>query len=529
MIQIVQDNSGVDGSFFDENLLKRKIILNHVFDRAKVSSKTRVLVLEGFPPLWGDVLISTVSDFFPHSYVFQTNLSTHGIHALSRIDLEKYGSLVVVIDNLNGSLGDSSAVQFKDMLYAHQKIHFVIMTRQSTGGWNIPNQFGVVQMLASQEEIAREINAFPLSTSEEKQELLLSASPSDFELVRFAEKIQPKYSLPDLVLSPSTQYQFTEILNATQQKLNGRYHSIWKSKHSRGHGVILLFYGKSGTGKTMAAEVVAQSLGCPLYRVNYSKVQSKYIGETEKNLESIFKAAQGVKGVLLFDEGESLFAKRTETVSSNDRFANQEVGYLLQAIERYEGVVIVNTNHDQELDPAFLRRFTRTLRFISSSNLDVQKKLWASILPPEVKLEGDIEYEFLAIQPLTGGDIRNVLMNAFLNAESRPDPAITMVDLLWFARMECQKKGEEFRERSLPMELREIVASEWEHKVLEAKADPLHVKHLWNREASIVAPEQVILSHREERLRIERAMIAHQKRVQRWQASGQVQEEWDSV
>lgn len=495
-------------------LLSQILILTHLLTKGQICSVTRVIFLEHFPHRWVSALLYALRSVFLESPIYQTALSIHGVHALNQVKHEsKDVPLLVLVDAMNHAHESGAAVHFKDMLYAHPNYHFIVLTNFSVGTWNIPDQFGMVVTLPAQREIINRINLDHPELTEEKQRLLNSASHSDLELCNFAEKIVPQYRLEDLVLSPSVHHQFLETLNAAKHKLQGRYQSIWRSKHSRGHGVILLFYGRSGTGKTMAAEVLAHSLGYSLYRANYSKIQSKYVGETEKNLESIFNAAKGVKGVILFDEGDSLFAKRTENISSNDRYANQEVGYLLQAIEHFEGIVIVNTNHDQELDPAFLRRFTRTVRFTVSSGIEVIERLWRSILPDGVKLEGDFDFSLLAMQPLTGGDIRNVWMNAFLAAEGRPDPAVTMIDLLWFSRVECQKKGMQFRENGLPDELLELVSSSWEQKILEAKADPLHVKHVWNSKDRIVSPEDLLIRHRRDRILSAKLFLSRQKKL----------------
>jgi DNA polymerase III delta prime subunit len=495
-------------------LLKQSELLSDLFHNGDCTALTQFIFLEQFPPQWASALLLSLRSTFPGHQLVQCNLSSDGVYFLRQVTSKApQNPILVLLDGLNGSGGSESAVHFKDMVYSHPHHHFVVMTSYPVYRWMLPNHLGEIRFLSTQEALLQRINATYPELTEEKQTLMNSVSQSDSDLLNFAEKIIPKYRTEDLILSQSMHRRFLEILNAAKHKLQGRYLSIWKSKHSRGHGVILLFYGKSGTGKTMAAEVIAHSLGYPLYRVNYSKIQSKYIGETEKNLESIFKAAQGVKGILLFDEGDSLFAKRTETLSSNDRYANQEVGYLLQAIEQYEGIVIISTNHDQELDPAFLRRFTRTLRFGVSPQKEVVHQLWRSILPHEVPLEGDFDFDLLAAQPLTGGDIRNVLMNAFLAAESRPDPALTMIDLLWFSRIECQKKGVEFRENSLPDELKELVGSEWESKIIEANADPLQVKHVWNSKEGTVSPESLFLRHRKDRIATLRMIRARQKQL----------------
>jgi SpoVK/Ycf46/Vps4 family AAA+-type ATPase len=205
----------------------------------------------------------------------------------------------------------------------------------------------------------------------------------------------------------------------------------------RGLGLSALFSGPSGTGKTLAAEVVAAELGLDLYRIDLSAVVSKYIGETEKNLKRVFDAAEEGGVVLLFDEAEALFGKRSEVKDSHDRYANIEIGYLLQRMESYQGVAILTTNLKSTLDQAFQRR----LRFIVDfpfPGKPEREAIWKGAIPPEAPRQ-ELEEARLAQLNVTGGSIRNIALNAaFLAAaEARP---VTMEDLLRASQLEASKQ-----------------------------------------------------------------------------------------
>jgi hypothetical protein len=194
------------------------------------------------------------------------------------------------------------------------------------------------------------------------------------------------------------------------------------AKMTSSRGLSALFYGPPGTGKSMVAGLIARELGLELYRVDLSRVVSKWIGETEKNLAEVFDAAEDGQVVILFDEADSMFAKRTEVKSSVDRYANLEVNYLLQRLDSFEGICILTTNLEGSIDPAFKRRMTLRLHFPFPDE-DMRARLWAAHLPPQAPSQGDFDFAQLAQRfPLSGGYIRNsVLRAAFLAAqEQRP-------------------------------------------------------------------------------------------------------------
>jgi hypothetical protein len=257
------------------------------------------------------------------------------------------------------------------------------------------------------------------------------------QLDLMAERIDPQARWSDLVL-PAPQLEVLALL-AAEARHRMTVYERWgfARRGRRGLGLSALFSGPSGTGKTLAAEVVAAELGLDLYRIDLSAVVSKYVGETEKNLKRVFDAAEEGGVVLLFDEAEALFGKRSEVKDSHDRYANIEIGYLLQRMESYQGAAILTTNLKSTLDQAFQRR----LRFIVDfpfPGKPEREAIWKCALPPEAPRQ-EIEEARLAQLNVTGGSIRNIALNAaFLAAaEGRP---VTMEDLLRASQLEASKQ-----------------------------------------------------------------------------------------
>ncbi|HJS96175.1 MAG TPA: ATP-binding protein [Solirubrobacteraceae bacterium] len=184
------------------------------------------------------------------------------------------------------------------------------------------------------------------------------------------------------------------------------------------HGVKVLFYGESGTGKTMAARVLAGELGLELYRIDLATVVSKYIGETEKNLDRLFSAAQDSNAILFFDEADAVFGKRSEVRDAHDRYANIEVAYMLQKMESYDGAVILATNLRSNIDDAFLRRLDLAVEF-PFPEIDQRRAIWHTLLPARAPVADDVDLDVLAGKfRLSGGSIRNCsLAAAFLAAD----------------------------------------------------------------------------------------------------------------
>jgi ATPase family associated with various cellular activities (AAA) len=267
-------------------------------------------------------------------------------------------------------------------------------------------------------------------------------------LAALARKIEPVSQWRDLVLPADSLAQLREIcqrVNHRQSVLEG-----WGfgRKFSAGKGVNALFAGPSGTGKTMAAEIIGGDLGLDLYKIDLAGVISKYIGETEKNLDRIFRAAQDANAILFFDEADALFGKRSEVRDSHDRYANIEISYLLQKMEEYEGVAILATNLRQHMDESFVRRLAFTIHFPSPDESS-RRLIWAGIWPAETPLASDVNLELLAQQfKLSGGNIKNIaLAAAFLAAEDGSQ--VTMAHLRQATRREYQKMGKTLTETEL--------------------------------------------------------------------------------
>jgi len=256
-------------------------------------------------------------------------------------------------------------------------------------------------------------------------------------------RIPARASFDELVLPERMLEELRDIARWAQSRELVRDRWGMGGQGSKGQGVTALFAGSSGTGKTLAAEAVASSLGFDLYTVNLSSVVDKYIGETEKHLERIFDEAEGVNGVLFFDEADALFGKRSETKEAKDRYANQEIAYLLSRMELFDGVAVLATNLKANLDEAFTRRLDAIINFPDPAEPE-RLRLWRIHVPDLVPLEGTIDFEFLASAfTLTGGDIRNVCLAAARRAAARDiEPCgLSMADLVWAAAREYRKLG----------------------------------------------------------------------------------------
>ena len=276
-----------------------------------------------------------------------------------------------------------------------------------------------------------------------RRECLRQARPA---LQGLARVIEPRANWEDLTLPEAQLETLREI--SLQVRRRRRVYEDWgfSARSSRGLGISALFAGPSGTGKTLAAEILAGELGLDLYHIDLSAVVSKYIGETEKNLNRVFEAAERGGGVLLFDEADALFGKRSEIKDSHDRYANIEVSYLLQRMESYRGLAVLTTNLKNGLDAAFLRRLRFVVQF-PFPDRESRFQIWRRVFPEQTPLNG-IDPEALSRLNLAGGNIKNIaLCAAFLAAES--DEAVSMKHLKQAARGEYIKlektmSGEEF-------------------------------------------------------------------------------------
>jgi len=298
----------------------------------------------------------------------------------------------------------------------------------------LADQFGLGAMAIS--AVAAEVAA--TADGQEPGESLWQACRSWARprLDDLARRIETRACWDDLVL-PETHLRTLRDLTG-QVRQRAKVYEEWgfAAKSSRGLGISALFAGASGTGKTLAAEVIAGTLRLDLYHIDLSRVVSKYIGETEKNLRRVFDAAEDGAAVLLFDEADALFGKRSEVKDSHDRYANIEVSYLLQRMEQYRGLVILTTNMKDALDTAFLRR----IRFIVTfpfPDADQRAAIWRRVFPPGTPTAG-LDIARLARLNVAGGNIRNIALNAAFLAADAGEP-VRMAHLLRAAQIEYAK------------------------------------------------------------------------------------------
>jgi len=262
------------------------------------------------------------------------------------------------------------------------------------------------------------------------------------EFQGLAEHIVPRYGWDDLILSSKIKDQLQHLVNYLSEQETVFHRWGARSVRARGYGIKALLSGGPGTGKTMAAEVIAGTLGLDLFRVDLSSVISRWVGETEKNLKEVFDAAEGGTAVLLFDEADSLFGSRGEVKQAQDRFANQEVGFLLQRLEVFEGCAILTTNLQENIDEAFLRRFGAVIEFPMPS-VEQRTQLWQRAIPKGAPLDDDIDLAAVAKQfVIAGGSIINSAINACILASTLREP-VGMKHIVTAVAQEYVKMGKQ--------------------------------------------------------------------------------------
>jgi hypothetical protein len=293
------------------------------------------------------------------------------------------------------------------------------------------------------------LRATALGETQVSRATMLAACHTQVEagFAGLATRVDCPFDWDDLVLPEAPRDQLLEILASGRHRAQVMDEWGFGKKYPYGSGLSVLFSGPSGTGKTMAASIIARGLGRPLYRVDLSQIFDRYVGETEKNLARIFEGARAGHVIILFDEADSLFSKRTEVKSSNDRYANLEVNYLLQRIENHQGMVILTTNLDSSLDEAFRRRMRFTVKF-PEPDADMREALWRSMLPDGANVSEDVDWGELAeLFEVPGGSIKNaVLRAAFLAAADAS--ALDMDHFVRAATAECAALGKLVRGRS---------------------------------------------------------------------------------
>lgn len=260
-----------------------------------------------------------------------------------------------------------------------------------------------------------------------------------FNLNFLTKKLTTSMEWDDLILPPSVIQQIKEI--GVWMEHEQVITQDWGLGKFIKPGYRSLFYGASGTGKTLTATLLGKKLSRDVYRIDLSAVISKYIGETEKNLHLIFKQAEDQGWILFFDEADALFGKRTEVKDSHDRYANMEVSYLLQRIEDYKGLTILSSNLKGNLDEAFARRFQSIIHFpIPDSELRLQ--LWKKAFSEGLQPSPDVDLTGIANDyELTGGDIINVLQRVAIRAAGRNSNMVEMKDIIACLREELRKNG----------------------------------------------------------------------------------------
>lgn len=261
----------------------------------------------------------------------------------------------------------------------------------------------------------------------------------DFSIRFPAKRVTTLLQWEDLVLAPEVVEEVDNIRTWLQHE--STIMQEWGLGRSLKPGYRSLFYGPPGTGKTLTASLIGASAGLDVYRIDLSMVVSKYIGETEKNLAQVFEQAQNKRWILFFDEADALFGKRTQTTSANDRYANQEISYLLQRVEDFPGVVILATNLKANIDDAFARRFQSLVYFAMPDSAE-RLRLWRVALGDAARLTDDVDLEFLAEAfELSGGAITNVVRYAAISALREGRQAICQQDFLTGVTKELRKEG----------------------------------------------------------------------------------------
>lgn len=261
-----------------------------------------------------------------------------------------------------------------------------------------------------------------------------------------AQLIQSEMEWEELVLPEETEEKLEEVIAWAQH--GDTIMKDWGLGRRVKPGYSVLFHGPPGTGKTLTASLIGKETGMEVYRIDLSRVVSKYIGETEKNLAKVFQRAESKNWILFFDEADALFGKRTEVSSSHDRYANQEVSYLLQRLDEYDGLAILATNLKTNLDDAFARRFHSTINF-PIPNASLRFNLWQSSFPEQVKLASDIDLEEVAEKhKLAGGSIINVVRYCSLQILAAGKKSVSRILLEKGIRQELDKEGRTLTEKS---------------------------------------------------------------------------------
>ncbi len=341
-------------------------------------------------------------------------------------------------------LGPMSAAELAELPERHCWRCTVPQPAAALAGTTPALQRALQQFQVDNDTLAQALSELPEAPTPEHETALWQAlrQASRGGLDTLAQRIESHTRLQDLVLPAAALDTLQSI--TLQLRHRAQVHNDWgfAQAGSRGLGLAALFAGDSGTGKTYAAEAVANEAGLDLYRVDLALTVSKYIGETEKNLRRLFDAAESSGAVLLFDEADALFGKRSDVKDSHDRYANIEVSYLLQRMESYRGLAVLTTNLKSALDRAFLRRLRFVVNFPFPDEA-AREALWRRQFPPRAPLAADIDWRALARLHLTGGHIHAVALNGAFRAAAQGS-AIGQQHLMDAARAEYLKLERSF-------------------------------------------------------------------------------------
>ena len=309
-------------------------------------------------------------------------------------------------------------------------------------------------------QICAELKGLPKLPTEDDF-LAACRAEVNVDIGELAAYVEPRFDDERLILPNKQAIQFEEQL-AAMTALTKVHYGWGTAKAWNEGGITLLFAGPPGTGKTMAAEVMAARLKLPMYRIDLSQVVNKYIGETEKNLKRIFDAADISDMVLFFDEADALFGKRTDVSDSRDRYANLEISYLLERMERFKGLAILATNRKSDLDSAFVRRIRHIIDFPVPDEAQ-RTEIWRQVIPPAVAKNSKIDIPFLSRQfPLSGGHIRSIVFNACLQSAHAGNgkKELFMKDVLIAIKREYDKMNRSLSIDQLGPYAKEIAALE---------------------------------------------------------------------
>ncbi len=345
-------------------------------------------------------------------------------------------------------IGGQFATRIPGLIPTVQTAIFLIKTNSDTqSAYSFIDLFGPDQTLSKNNFIELKSNheqALPILAQSiiPTAEAIAILRGSEYEPVFSssfpAQRITTGMEWDDLVLEHKSKTELADIKDWIEFAHKTPEH--WKVDRNVKKGYRALFYGPSGTGKTLCATLLGKYTGKEVYKINLGMVVSKYVGETEKNLSRIFDQAEDRNWILFFDEAESMFGKRTEVRSSNDRFANQETGFLLQRIENYDGVIILASNLKGNMDPAFSRRFQSTIHFPAPSEND-RLILWQNNLEP-LPLDDSVDLNEIASNySITGGNIINVLRYCAIQASMREEALVYQQDILYGLKREFEKEG----------------------------------------------------------------------------------------